>query len=304
MTRDLERLTAGRHFICDQHRNQYPPRIFPLQRKRKALRMVEALNGQDEDRMKTKLFFFAIAIAILGSVSPAFAIIGGQDLGGHLPQVQAMKVDAGACTATLVGPRVIVTAAHCCVISKKVTFDNIIGTGELDPSYVYDTSCEATNLPHDFAFPHDLCLVLLDQAVSSLNPISIDAAIPSTGETVTITGTGEGSHYPRQFGSMVVEKLSAIGATLMNPSQQIATSLDDSGAPVFSKAASGEVTLLGVVSVGDGNQSFCGLPPFRTGIELTGSDDGLSFFRNFAANMTSKFVGSTQRATPFRGSRL
>jgi len=144
------------------------------------------------------------AVAVLtGTVvtpAPASAIINGTyDADAH-PNVAGLvsptQYSDGTwlyCSGTLISPTVVVTAAHCAEDGEDVavTFDpdyvagdrTYAGTFEADPSYGRKQSD-----------PHDLAVIVLDEAVEGITPAVLPAAgsldALSSGRKLTSVGYG------------------------------------------------------------------------------------------------------------------
>ena len=139
-------------------------------------------------------------IAILAALllaAPAGAITYGTPDGNRHPQVGALLAPQpysdgtwAACSGTLIVPTVFVTAAHCDLEVDRVavTFDSSYdpatgtehwGTWHADPDY--------TQAQND---PHDIAVVVLDQAVTGITP----AQLPAAG---SLGGLGSGPASPR-----------------------------------------------------------------------------------------------------------
>ena len=125
----------------------------------------------------------AAAFAMLVSVGGALAITNGAPDGNGHPEVGALLAlqpfSDGTwteCSGTLIAPKVFLTAEHCDLGVDRVevtfasTFDRQTsttywGTWHGDPAY----NKSASN-------PHDIAVVVLDNAVSSIHPASLPAA--------------------------------------------------------------------------------------------------------------------------------
>src|SRR5215475_7178184 len=125
----------------------------------------------------------AAATAALTFAATAAAIIGGGPDGNGHPYVGALLAQQAfsdgtweECTGTLIAPRVFLTAEHCDegVSRVEVTFASAFdratsttywGTWHGDPAYGKSQSD-----------PHDIAVVVLDQAVSGITPAQLPAA--------------------------------------------------------------------------------------------------------------------------------
>jgi Trypsin len=133
----------------------------------------------------------AAAFATLVVVGGALAITNGHPDGNGHPEVGALLAQQAfsdgtwtECTGTLIAPRVFLTAEHCDLgVSRvEVTFASTFnratsptywGTWHGDPAY--------NNSQSD---PHDIAVVVLDQAVSGITP----AQLPTAGSLSSLPG--------------------------------------------------------------------------------------------------------------------
>jgi hypothetical protein len=135
-----------------------------------------------------------------GSGEPVLEAASEKLLGGQFtfarPEVGALYVDGGLCTATLVRPNVVVTAAHC------VGFTNVDRPGRNLGEFVVEKSA---NQRRAFvvdgwaswggdAGDSDIALVRLAEAVpeSVATPVKLASRAPSEGTTVSWFGYGCG----------------------------------------------------------------------------------------------------------------
>jgi len=174
------------------------------------------------------------------------------------------------CSGTLIAPRVFMTAAHCDEGVSRVevtfasTFDRATsktywGTWHADPEF----SQRASN-------PHDIAVVLLDQAVQGINPallpgagslanLSKDQQFTPVGygaQSVTNGPGGKTFHYA-DVRFVAVGTLNSITPSWLRISQNPSTGnggtcYGDSGGPNFLGAGSSETNIVaGVTITGD-----------------------------------------------------
>jgi len=114
-------------------------------------------------------------------------IVNGSTDPGH-PAVGLLKASsgygAGICTATLIGKKTVLTAAHCVQGKSMVTFQ--VGGKAYQavkitphPSYSYSVLNK-----------YDVAVLVLNQAVNGISPHALAKAPPKVGETLTIVGFG------------------------------------------------------------------------------------------------------------------
>jgi V8-like Glu-specific endopeptidase len=133
-----------------------------------------------------------VAAVSLGLIPVAHAITYGVRDGNAHPSTGALLAPVAysdgtwiSCTGTLISPTVFLTAAHCYegVSRVEVTFDSVYerstgktywGTFYADPAYTQSQSD-----------PHDIAVVVLDQAVKGITP----ARLPKANSLSSLTGS-------------------------------------------------------------------------------------------------------------------
>jgi V8-like Glu-specific endopeptidase len=134
-----------------------------------------------------KLATLAGVTAALALAASAAAITWGQRDGSAHPNVGAMVAEWRTpgvkdilCTGTLVSPRVFLTAAHCTdyllrtkgISDVWVTFDT---NGSVGP-YLHGTMHQDAAYPGPASDPHDIAVIVLDDAVSGITPALLPSA--------------------------------------------------------------------------------------------------------------------------------
>jgi V8-like Glu-specific endopeptidase len=215
-------------------------------------------------------------LAMLAFAAAAAAITnGGPDGNGH-PSVGAMLAPHAysdgtweTCTGTLISPTVFLTAAHCEGADRvAVTFDS---TYDAKTGHTYWGNWHADPL-YDNAQsdPHDLAVIVLDNAVKRITParlpklgsldgLKVGDGITAVGygaQSVTMGPGGANFHYADiryvATGSVNAMNKSWIRAS-MNPSTgNGGTCYGDSGGPNFLGAGASETTIVaGTTITGD-----------------------------------------------------
>ncbi len=133
--------------------------------------------------MKRVTMYTAALAAVLTLAGTALAVTNGTTDGNGHPNVGALLAPKAysdgtwaACSGTLISPTIFLTAAHCDLgVSRvAVTFDSSYnastgteywGTWRADPAYT-----------HKQSDPHDLAVVVLDEAVTGITPARLPAA--------------------------------------------------------------------------------------------------------------------------------
>ncbi len=184
-------------------------------------------------------------------------IIGGEYFSG-LPAVGAIMYWGGDhCTGTLIGPRKVLTAAHCVedVSASGMTF--VLGADANNPDYQFHVqSFEAHPWYDSYELDNDIAYLILTQD-APIEPMPMLSAMDSSfiGEEMLFVGYGVTNGYS-QTGSgqkravwMSIDKVSA--TTFRYTDSYHNTCSGDSGGPAFYKAPNGEYYIAGVTSWGD-----------------------------------------------------
>jgi V8-like Glu-specific endopeptidase len=152
--------------------------------------------------MRRALAALAVVVAAFATASPAAAITNGTLDGDQHPSVGGLvsptQYSDGTwiyCSATLVAPTVVLTAAHCGEEGEgvTVTFDTAYvagdkvyqGTFHADPAY-----------PGNQSDAHDIAVVVLDKAVKDIMPSSLPEAgsLSNLPKDQLITAVGYGAY--------------------------------------------------------------------------------------------------------------
>jgi Trypsin len=215
----------------------------------------------DADRSwRNELRRLTVVIGILAALAlaaPVSAITNGGPDGSDHPEVGALVAphvySDGTwtyCSGTLIAPRVFLTAAHCATDGGPaiVTFATAYHAGDI----VYTGTFRVDPLyPGPMADPHDVAVVVLDEAVvgivparlpaaGSLDKLAKDLPITSVGYGANLVTSGPGGHG-FAYDDMRRESVGTVNTTTtawlkasMNPSLgNGGTCFGDSGGPNF-----------------------------------------------------------------------
>ena len=207
----------------------------------------------------------------------------------EIPQMGTLHVGSESCTAILIGPRTIITAAHCVASDNRQLFGPIGGKSynavlTRHPSFIPDR--DNLNIPFDFAEKNDLAIGVLESAVDNVSPLTVTRQSPDIGAVVLTLGLGSPS-FERQFGYVKVITISPIGVTLrgQGPRHQSAY-YGDSGGPNCLIGKDGAIQVFAVTSAGTGEESRYDLwaeaKPYTFGVALV--------LPNSSKNENSQFV--------------
>ena len=243
------------------------------------------------------LFLLALAPTACGEypeldiASRSPAIVNGAEDTGH-PTVGRIAGGAeGHCTATLIGPKTVLTAAHCLttkgpgfiVYPISVSFTGGLSTYEAASAVVHPTY-------GNYYYSGDIGIVRLKQVVPGLNPSPITAVVPKVGQKVilvgfgiTATGAWGTSGVKRQAGN-AISAMTNDNITFSGSSGAVGNICSgDSGGPTFA-IQGGIETVIGVHSTGS---VPCG---------QSGNDIRVDLYRDWIIKEAKGDVGSTKDA--------
>ncbi|OFZ31282.1 MAG: hypothetical protein A2622_01435 [Bdellovibrionales bacterium RIFCSPHIGHO2_01_FULL_40_29] len=214
-----------------------------------------------------KVFFnlLLLASAILGceskddlhsfqNSSPQYNIINGALLvDTQLPQMSQITIGQTNCSATLVGPNVILTAAHCIGEFPEQLFGPVNGAFykvklTLNPKY---NETHETYDDNSLALASDAAIGILEKEIPNIIPATISHKNPSINDPILMAGCGAPTEGIRQFGFSRVNKQGSTGFTLSDSNSMQIINHGDSGGPSFMVNEKNELSLFAVNSTSD-----------------------------------------------------
>lgn len=152
----------------------------------------------------------------------------------------------GYCSATLIGPRTVLTAAHCVHGEKSGWFAN---------DFIGESWSEVRSHPnYDKNSDYDIALVILDSSVDNVTPARLGKASVSAGDPLTLIGYGYSNNdtstwrpNEKYVGENTVSSVDPLWFAYKGHSNNCS---GDSGGPAFTGDA-----LVGVHAWGDGNKA-------------------------------------------------
>lgn len=226
----------------------------------------------------TVAFFFACA-----AVSQDPVLIGGLPVKpGEYPEVVYISFKSGRCSAAIVGPKVVLTAAHCARGGDKITYQ--LGQTQ------YSATCEAPKVyPDD---DHDIALCISDKIMPEPYA-SIAEEGPKKGDTVTLIGYGCIRIGGRggNDGILRVGESTVIGYTDWDYITKSKTALcfGDSGGPSFKQVKDAKVDhhyIMGVNSKGNIKDTSY--------LSQTYSDASKAFIKEWSVKNDAEVCGVTK----------
>lgn len=133
------------------------------------------------------------------------AILGGAaDAAASATFLLDLRFDTGAsiCTAVLISPRVLLTAAHCVdpayhsastLTVRAMNKPDIVGLMQSDTIAVSTIARHPSWNPADAQSDFDLAALLLATAPAGVTPLALARAAPTAGQSVTVLGYGRAS---------------------------------------------------------------------------------------------------------------
>ena len=149
-----------------------------------------------------RLIIFTVLCTALASAAPAGAIVygtpdgeGHPNVGGLVSPTQFSDGTWLYCSGTLIAPKVFLTAAHCGEDGEPVgvTFDSAYQAGDPVHYGIFQADPLYSQAQSD---PHDIAVVVFDQAITGITPATLPAAgsLSRLPKNQTFTSVGYGAY--------------------------------------------------------------------------------------------------------------
>jgi hypothetical protein len=229
-------------------------------------------------RASLRAVLVLVAFSGIGSARPpagegtqaAISLIGGGTATAEWPTTALLATGVSQCSATLIGCRTALTAAHCvCSVGGSGDACGLDGTNRLDPNdmvlYLQHAGflfVDSVEVPpsYEFGVAGDLAVLHLAYPMRGLAPSPINMLTePLAGETGTIVGFGASEVGGADAGIKRVGSIEVASCTDVPEANYVCwtfdgtqadTCLGDSGGPLFADVGAG-LRLAGVHSGGD-----------------------------------------------------
>ncbi len=233
-------------------------------------------------------------------------LIGGKVVDPAIVNNSVVMLDLGngSCTATIVGPKVILTAGHCAADSSQGSIDNGSNVARLTANPNFDPSKGLSEVsPVNF----DIGLGILAGAVDSSRIMKIGGS-PVQGQTATLFGYGctnsnisGGNNGELKAGDNLIDAIYGIGFALRNLPNGASGCPGDSGGPTLTKDDSGAYELIGVNVTVKAHQGLTGpiMEPETNAINVS-EPRVQKYLADFAAKNKVEICGINADCVPIK----
>lgn len=196
--------------------------------------------------MKWQLFVAALTLAVTAFGMEARIIGGTKVVPSDFPWVKKITVEGAGCTASVVGPKVLLTAAHCVrngMVGIQLDGDTASGEVIRHPSWPGKDIDIAVIIVSD----RDANLLSGIEAVTPAGTLAIGDEVQQVGYGCTKSGGVGGLDGNMYYGTATVRYQDPFNhVTIGN-----ALCFGDSGGPAFVKDDAGQIIQVGIASKGN-----------------------------------------------------
>lgn len=236
-----------------------------------------------KNRMLTILFLSSLSNFAAADTD----LIGGSEVDKNsYPEIVRISIGNSRCSAVIVAPRVVMTAAHCIEDSNEITQIDL-----LVQRTAFHAKCLQSPEWKDPSVYHDLALCITDKEINDIQYASVTNKALELNDSVELTGYGctssdgsGGNDGSLRIGTARVTRLPEPRIPWFQTTDQTVICHGDSGGPALFKSDSSKTrTVVGINSMGDASTIS-----FMTALWI---DKSIAFMKDFERKNDVKICG-------------